>query len=169
MRRLYFLLPNIDVTHKLVDDLLLSRIEDRHMHVIAKEGTPLQDIREASPLQKSDFIPALEKGLVGGAYMGLLAGLVAAVFPPAGLVIGGGVVLAIAAAGATVGGLMSSMVGVGLPSGRLEKFEAAIEAGEVLMLVDVPRDRVEEIETLVKKHHPEADIEGAEPMVPPFP
>lgn len=62
MRRLYFLLPNIDVTHKLVDDLLLARVEDRHMHVIAKEGTPLQDVREASPLQKIDFIPALEKG-----------------------------------------------------------------------------------------------------------
>lgn len=169
MRRLYFLLPDLEVTHKLVDELLLARIEDRHMHVIAKEGTPLKDIREASPLQKSDFIPALEKGLVGGAYMGLLAGLVAAAFPPAGLVIGGGAVLAITAAGATVGGLMSSMVGISIPSGRLEKFEGAIQAGEILMLVDVPRQRVDEIEGLVKKHHPNADIEGTEPMVPPFP
>lgn len=169
MRRLYFLLPNIEVTHKLVDDLLLARVEERHIHVIAKEGTPLRDIREASPLQKSDFIPALEKGLVGGAYMGLLAGLVAAAFPPAGVVIGGGVIVAIAAAGATVGGLMSSMVGIGLPSGRLERFEDAIKAGQILMLVDVPRERVDEIEELVKNHHPEADIEGTEPMMPPFP
>jgi hypothetical protein len=169
MRRLYFLLPDIEITHNLVDELLLARIEERHIHVIAKEGTPLKDIREASPLQKSDFIPALEKGLVGGAYMGLLAGLVAAAFPPTGLVIGGGAVLAITAAGATVGGLMSSMVGIGLPSGRLEKFEDAIQAGEILMLIDVPRQRVDEIEELVKKHHPQADIKGAEPMVPPFP
>ena len=169
MRRLYFLLPDVEVAHKLVDELLLARIDERHMHAIAKEGIPMKDIREASPLQKSDFIPALEKGLVGGAYMGLLAGLVAAAFPPTGLVIGGGAVLAITAAGATVGGLMSSMVGIGLPSGRLEKFEDAIQAGEILMLVDVPRQRADEIEELVKKHHPEADIEGAEPMVPPFP
>ncbi len=44
MRRLYFLLPNLDVTHKVVDELLLARIEERHIHVIAKEGTPLQDL-----------------------------------------------------------------------------------------------------------------------------
>ena len=47
MRRLYFLLPNLDVTHKVVDELLLARIEVRHIHVIAKEGTPLKDLAEA--------------------------------------------------------------------------------------------------------------------------
>ncbi len=169
MRRIYFLLPNIEVTHKIVDELLLARIEERHIHVIAKEGTPMEDIPEASLLQKSDFIPALEKGLLGGAYTGLLAGLVATAIPASGLVLGGGILLAITAAGATVGGLMSSMVGISIPSGRLEKFEDAVKAGEILMLLDVPRQRVDEFEELIKIHHPSADIEGTEPMVPPFP
>lgn len=169
MRRLYFLMPNINVTHELVKELLLSHVEERYIHVIAKEGTPMEDLPEASLIQKSDFVPAIEKGLTIGAITGVVCGLVAMTFPPAGLVIGGGAVFAIGAAGAGVGGLMSSMVGIGLPSSRLEKFEDAINSGEFLVLIDVPRVRVDEIEAMVKKHHPEVDIEGTEPMMPPFP
>lgn len=169
MRRLYFLMPDMSVTHNLVQELLLSHVEERYIHVIAKEGTPMADLPEASLLQKSDFVPAIEKGLTVGAITGVVCGLVAMAFPPAGLVIGGGAVLAFGAAGAGVGGLMSSMVGIGLPSSRLEKFEKAINQGEVLLMVDVDRTRVKDIEELVQKHHPEADIEGTEPMMPPFP
>ena len=169
MHRLYFLMPDITVTHRLVNELLLSHVEERHIHVIAKEGTPMEELPEASLLQKSDFIPAIERGLTLGAISGVLVGLVAMAFPPAGLVVGGGAVSAIVAAGAGVGGWLSSMVGVSVPSTRLKKFEGAINAGEVLVLIDVKRDRVDEIEELVKQHHPEADIEGAEPKLPTFP
>lgn len=90
-------------------------------------------------------------------------------FPPAGLVIGGGAVIAIGAAGAGVGSWLGSMVGVSVPSTRLKQFEAAVKAGEILVLIDVKRDRVDEIEELVKKHHPEAEIKGTEPHLPTFP
>lgn len=169
MHRLYFLMPDIAVTHKLVNELLLSHVEERYIHVIAKEGVPMEELPEASLVQKSDFIPAIERGLTLGAITGVLVGLVAMTFPPAGLVIGGGAVYAIGAAGAGFGGLMSSMIGVSVPSTRLKKFESAIEEGEVLVLVDVKRERVDEIEELVKKHYPEADIEGTEPKMPVFP
>ena len=169
MRRLYFLMPNITVTHNLVNELLLSHVEERYIHVIAKEGTPMEELPEASLFQKSDFVPALERGLTLGAITGVLCGLVAMSLPPAGLVIGGGAVLAIGAAGAGVGGWMSSMIGISLPSSRLKKFEEAINQGEFLVFVDVARTRVDEIEELVRKHHPEADIKGTEPMMPPFP
>jgi len=169
MHRLYFLMPDISVTHNLVNELLLSHVEERYIHVIAKEGTPMEDLPEASLLQKSDFVPAIEKGLTLGAVTGVVCGLVAMAFPPAGLVIGGGAVFAIGAAGAGLGGLMSSMVGVSLNSSRLKKFEDAVNQGEFLVLIDVSRTRVDEIEEIVKKHYPEADIEGTEPMMPPFP
>ncbi len=169
MRRIYFLMPDIATTHGLVNELLLSHIEEHHIHVIARQGTPMEELPEASLFQKSDFIPAIEKGLTLGAITGLVCGLVSLAFPPAGLVVGGGAVIAIGAAGAGVGGLMSSMVGSGLPNSRLEKFESAINEGEVLVMVDVKRSSVDEIEELVRKHHPEADIEGTEPMMPPFP
>jgi hypothetical protein len=169
MRRLYFLAPSVDTAGAIVDDLLLARIEERHIHLIAKEGTPLGDLPEASLLQKSDFIPAIEKGLAVGGATGVVAGIVATTFPPAGLVLGGGAVLAIALAGAGVGALLSSMVGISANSSRLRRFEEAIERGEVLMLVDIRKTRVDEIEKLVKKHHPEAEIQGTEPTIPAFP
>lgn len=169
MRRLYFLMPDITSTHNLVNELLLSHVEERHIHVIAKDGTPMEDMPEASIFQKSDFVPAIEKGLTLGAITGVVCGLAAMTFPPAGLIIGGGAVFAMGAAGAGVGGLLSSMVGISIPSSRLKKFEEAVDKGEFLVLIDVIRTRVDEIEDLVKRHHPEADIEGTEPMMPPFP
>ena len=44
MHRLYFLMPDITVTHNLVNELLLSHVEERHIHVIAKEGTPMEEL-----------------------------------------------------------------------------------------------------------------------------
>jgi hypothetical protein len=35
MRRLYFLLPDLAVTRTVVDELLLARVEERHIHIIA--------------------------------------------------------------------------------------------------------------------------------------
>ena len=169
MRRLYFLMPDITSTHNLVNDLLLSHVEERYIHVIAKEGTPMEELPEASIFQKSDFVPAVEKGLTLGAVTGVICGLVAMSFPPAGLIIGGGAVFAMGAAGAGLGGLLSSMIGISLPSSRLKRFENALEEGEFLVLIDCARTRVTEIEDLVRKHHPEADIEGTEPLMPPFP
>lgn len=36
-------------------------------------------------------------------------------------------------------------------------------------MIDVPKDRVEEIEALIKKHHPDAECGGIEPEIPAFP
>ena len=38
-----------------------------------------------------------------------------------------------------------------------------------MMMVDVPKSRVQEITDLVKSHHPEAEVEGTEPVIPAFP
>lgn len=167
MRRLYFLLPNFEITHAVVDELLLARVDERHIHVIAREGTPMEDLPEASLLQKSDFIPAVERGVALGGATGLLAGLVAMALP--GLVLAGGVVLVMGLSGAGIGAWLGGMIGLDVESSRVKSFQAAIEQGEFLLLADVPKERVDEIEEMVKKHHPEADVEGTEPRIPAFP
>ena len=169
MRRIYFLLPSVDTAHKVVDELLLARIDEHHIHVIAKEDTPMGDLPQASLAQKSDVVPALERGIAVGGVTGILAGLVAVTFPPAGLALGGGALLAIALAGTGFGAIMSTMIGVSAPNSRFKQFEDAINNGEILMLVDVPKARVDEIENMIKQHHPDADIEGTEPTIPAFP
>jgi len=169
MRRIYFLVPDIATTKRIVDDLLMAKIEERHLHVLAKRGTPLEDLPEANLLQKSDFIPAVQQGMALGGTTGLLAGLVAVVLPPASTVIAGGILLATTLAGAGVGAWLSGMVGMSIGNRRTKEFEEAIEAGHLLLLADVPTDRVLEIEGRVKQHLPEVEIEGTEPNIPAFP
>ncbi|WP_040662374.1 membrane protein [Nitrococcus mobilis] len=169
MRRLYFLLPNVETTRSVVHELLLNHVEERHIHVVAREGVPLEDLPKATEWQKSDLIPAAEKGLTAGGLTGALAGLVAVTVPPAGLVIGGGAVLALTVAGAGFGAWVSGMIGIGMANSRLEKFQKAVDAGEVLMMVDVAKRRVDEIEQLIRNHHDDVDIEGVEPNIPNFP
>jgi len=167
MRRLYFLLPDLDLTHTVVDELLLARIEERHIHVIAKEGTPLKDLPEASLIQKSDFVPAVERGVAMGGATGVAAGLVAVALP--GVVIAGGALLAMGLAGAGMGAWLGGMIGMDVGNSHIKQFESAIQDGQILVLVDVPKDRVDEIQSSVKKHHSDADFEGTDPTIPAFP
>ena len=171
MRRLYFLIPDVDSAKTIVDELLLARVEERHMHIAAADHHALTEanLPEANLLQESDFIPAVERGLAIGGATGILAGIAAVALPGVGLVLGGGAILGIGLAGAGVGAWLSSMIGISVPSSRLSDFEEAIKAGSLLMMVDVPKNRVEEITALIKQHHPEAEIEGTEPVIPAFP
>ncbi len=171
MRRLYFLVPGVDSAKVIVDELLLARIDERHIHIVAKDHHPLEEahLPEAGLLEESDFVPALERGLTVGGATGLLAGIAAVTFPPAGLILGGGALLATSLLGAGLGAWVSSMIGSSIPNRQLEKFHDAIEQGELLMLIDVPKNRVGEITELVKQHHPEAHVEGTEPTIPAFP
>jgi hypothetical protein len=165
MKRIYFLVPDIAMTHKIVDELRSEGIEDRHIHILAKRDTPLQDIPEAGVSLKTDFIPALERGAALGGTTGLLAGLVGLRF--AGFAIAGGPVLGLIMAGATIGSLMGGLAGMNSGNSRLKRFEQAIEQGELLVLLDISKDRIEAISKLITKHHPEAVFEGIEPLLPP--
>ena len=165
MRRIYFLVPNIEITHKIVKELQAEGIEDRHIHILAKRDTPLEGLPEAGVTIKTDFVPAVERGLALGGSTGLLAGLIGLRF--AGFAIAGGPLLGIIMAGATIGSLMGGLAGMNSGNSRLKQFEEAIEQGEILVLVDIPRERIEAIRKLVTKHHPEAEFEGLEPIFPP--
>jgi len=171
MRRLYFMIPNIDSAKTIVDELLLARVEQRHIHIAAADHHALLEanLPEANLLQESDFIPAVERGVAIGGATGIIAGIAAVALPGVGLVLGGGAILGIGLAGAGVGAWISGMIGISVPSSRLQEYEKAIAEGSLLMMVDVPKAQVEDITALVKTHHPEARIEGTEPIIPAFP
>ena len=169
LKRLYFLLPDVDTTRKIVDEMLLAHVPYEHMHVLARAGTYLEELPEAGVAQKTDLVPALERGIAVGGTAGVVAGLLALAFPPAGVVVAGGAILFGALGGAGFGAWVSAMIGVSLPNTRLARFEQAIENGMILMMIDVAKDRVEEFEDMIRLHHPEAEIEGTEPTIPSFP
>ena len=84
---------------------------------------------------------------------GLLGGVLAVTFPPAGLVPGGGALLAGAAAGAGFGGAVTALMKSHEHNPSLDDFLPEIEQRELLLMVDVPRDLVEPVKERVLKHH----------------
>jgi hypothetical protein len=169
-RRLYWLLPDLASARRMVDDMLLARVEERHLHFVARKGTDMSGLHPANVLQTSDLIRSAERGLVIGGGSGAVIGAVLAWFYP---VVGDppqwGLVGVFMIVGALFGAWTSSMIGASVPSERLKRFRPQIDAGQILLMVDVPRGRVEEIEARLQQLHPEAALKGMEPDIPAFP
>jgi hypothetical protein len=167
-KRIYWLLPDQGSAVKTMNELLLARISESHIHFVAREGADMTGLHAANVLQTSDLVDAAETGLLVGSGLGAAMGVVAA-YVLADMAPQAMVVIGMAGVGAVLGTWSSSMIGSSTPSRRLRRFEGAIAAGQYLLMVDVPRGRVTEIEELLQRTHPEAHFEGLEPNVPAFP
>jgi uncharacterized membrane protein YeaQ/YmgE (transglycosylase-associated protein family) len=168
-RRMYVTLPDLPSARRLSDDLLLARIEDRHMHFLARRGTDLGALHQATYVHKTDAVHAAFVGLVLGGVMGALVGTVLVNYPPQGLTMELGAVLVAAIVGAVLGAWISTMVGLQVPNSRLKSFERDLEEGRILLMLDVPAGRHEEVRAVIARTHPEAMDRGNEPTVPAFP
>jgi hypothetical protein len=167
--RMYVTLPDVSSARKLANDLLLARIEDKHMHFLARRGTDLGELHEASYLQKSDTVHGAFVGLVIGGLMGVLVGLLLINFPPQGVSLQMVTVLIAAIVGAGLGTWVASMVGLQVPNSRLKGFDRDMDEGKILLMLDCPAGRYEELRAVIARTHPEADDRGSEPTVPAFP
>jgi hypothetical protein len=169
-RRVYWLLPDSASARRTRDELLLARIDEGHMHFFGAEGADLSGLHQANILQTSDMVPAAQIGLIVGAALGAAIGAVIALSPLMPFAQGHAALAAVmAAVGAVFGVWASSMIGSSIPSRRLTRFTGPVEHGQILLMVDVPKARVEEIEALLEKTHPELHFEGVEPNMPAFP
>ena len=128
-RRLYFIMPDVASARQMMDDLLLARVEERHIHFLAKRGTPMDGLHEASHLQKSDIVHGAQVGLALGALLGFVLGavLVMTIITDDRWQIA--TVLGVGIIGAVFGAWVASMVGSAVPNSRLQQFTKAIEQG----------------------------------------
>jgi len=169
-RRIYWLMPDVASARRTMHDLMRAEVEAAHIHVAGREDLDMTGLHAASVWQTSDLVHAAETGLVIGGVLGIVAGLATALLFP---ILGDGPQWEAFAVLATLGGVIgvwsSTMVGISIPSPRLQRFERPIEEGQILLMVDVPRTRVREIEDLLRRLHPEAHFEGEEGHMPAFP
>jgi hypothetical protein len=168
-RRLYFLLPDVESARRTADDLLLARVEDRHMHFLARRGTDLAELHEAGYLIKTDFVHGAGVGLGLGALGGAMLGAALVLYTiegthPHPLAFFIAVLL-----GALIGTWVASMVGASVPNSKLSQFQREIELGKLLLMVDVPLDSVDDIRDVVTARHPEAVAAGQVRPYPVFP
>lgn len=157
-RRLYFLFPDTEQAHRAVADLDSLGVDRAHMHALARPDVDLGGLPPASARQQRDLLMRIERGLWDGnlllfglagiglivaAVLGSTAGVVAAVI----------VMLASFAGGA--------WFAMSVPDVHLDEFHAALQHGEILLMVDVSRDCVEDVEELMHRRHPEAVAGGS--------
>lgn len=167
-RRLYFMLPDVPSARSMLDELLLARIEIGHMRFMARDALP-PDMPDVSFMQKTDLVHGAQLGVVIGAIVGLGAGVFLTMFPVDGMTLRTAAILLVTLGGAIFGGWASGMNAAAVPNTRLKPFAERIERGQVLLIVDVPVGRVEEIEEMIAKRHPEISFGGMEPPMLAFP
>jgi hypothetical protein len=168
-RRIYWLLPDVESARATMDDLLLARIPERHIHFVAREDINLSGLHAANVLQTSDVVRSAEIGLIVAAVGALLGALVAVHYPIVGDEPQWGIAAVLAIFGALFGAWTSSMIGISIPSKRLARFASRIEQGQILLMVDALMWQGNEIEARLQELHPEARLEGDEPDIPAFP
>lgn len=166
-RRLYFVLPDKASADKIEQELLLARIDDNHIHFMATVG--LDGLPQASVLQSSDLTHGMMLGLISGGLAGAAVGSIMYMYPQADRALGAGLIFGLAIIGALFGIWAASLIAVRLPNSRLRAFERDINDGHILLMVDVPKERVMEISALIKAHHPEVQARGIDPSIPAFP
>ncbi len=165
-RRLYFMLPDVKSAHVMLNDLLLARIGANHIHFLAKPGTPMQNLPEASVSERTDLIEGWETGMGLGALVGLALGFVAIMVPtwwytkPIPFV---ATILTCTVVGFLAGGMWTALAATSIPNSQLKQFGKQIAKGQVLMIVLAPFNRLQEIRELVEDKHPEAAYSGIWP------
>lgn len=168
-RRLYFLIPDVTSAKSVHNDLLLARIEERHMHVLACDDISLKGLPEASLLEKSDFIHGLQLGFVVGGFTGIVLAMTSYML---GMIVPGWETISmggIIVGGAFLGAWTSSMVAINVQNTHLKEFMKDVNSGKILYMVDAPVHRIDEISELVHTKHPEATIKGIDHTIPAFP
>ncbi len=163
--RLYFILPDLQSAQRTTNELLVARIEERHIHCLAKRGDPMDGLHEANILQKTDLVHGAKLGMMAGG----IGGVILVAFLSYNFQLEFTTVLLIALGAVIFGAWSCSLNAARAPNSRLFAFTKDIEEGKYLVMVDVPGQRVDEIQTLLESQHPEAISGGRESTIPAFP
>lgn len=164
MRRIYLVIPGLQLTHQLHQELLSNGIDETHMQLFSR--SPRQAGEHDLPLKRvypqgRHFILFGLTGAVVALTLTLL------VIPFLGMVIASGVLLVIALIGLLAG--LAIVPWAGYPR-DLKRIRQELSADDVLLLLDVRDQELGELEQEIKSRHPEIRVKGTDPGgSPPFP
>lgn len=169
MKRLYLLVPDIDNATRIVNALKEMGIMNEGMHVIVRDTEnqrrlEMTQVLEAGLLETTDIKYALIRGIIAGGLLGLIAGTLLVLFPPQEFIVfalGVGTVVLITLLGVLFGAWASTLIGVSIPNPAVQKFERAVEAGGIMMIVDIPNVEENQIRHFMQTYHPETKIYGS--------
>lgn len=157
-RKLAFILPDINAANLAADKMLLARIDDKHIHFLAKSGTDLGLLQPANTVEKTNVLSDAMRGLLIGAFIGLLAGWYVLAFPPwmteSPLWYSSShwsVILAITMlAGTFAATIGAALIGANLFNADLSRYQDRINQGAILMIVRVPFYKVSKVRRIMQ-------------------
>lgn len=155
LHRIYFVIPDLPHTQAIIKELEQANVPREQLHVVG--GGDLTGLPAASVAQHHDRIWLLERlfwsadlVLFGIALVGLVFALASASIMWA--LLASGVMLATF--------LLGNQFAANMPHTHLTDLQNPLTHGEAILMVDVPRQRVNEIEHLIVRRHTEAQIGG---------
>lgn len=155
--RLYFLLPDREHTLRVINELAERGFDPLDMHTIVGKGLSSADLPGSNSAQRGNFAGRLEfwawRANLLVFFVAALA-LVLMVFQQAGLWVL--LPLAVMIAAFVLGERFTH-----IPNVHLQEFRDALRHGEILLMIDVPHERVGEVEYRVHARHPEAVAGGS--------
>lgn len=158
MRRIYYLLDDINEAHLISDTLHNNGIEDWQFHVLAKDDAELHrhHLHEANIFQKSDLIHSGERG----ALIGLAAGFYLAMFVSPWSAVSILFLLYGLLALTAVGLVFGTVWGNFHENYRILRFHNDIESGRLLVMLDAKNDQHALVKHLLKHEFPQLKSSG---------
>ena len=156
-RRLYFVLPDEAHALQVMQDIEALGVDHGHIHAVPGHGITLSQLPPATARQRRDVAGRAEKiawaaNLI--VFFLALIGLIQALARNS--MLWSVVALLVAAATLSAGALFAARV----PDTHLDELRGALSHCDIVLMVDVPKTRVHEIEEVVERRHPEVTAGG---------
>src|SRR5699024_1580362 len=154
--RLYCLLPDLVTAQAIASDLAQTSTKGHNLRVIVRREMLVTGLAEAGVRERSAIMQAAKRGLVIGSVGGAVTGLVAIIELPVHFLLGCGLIALGIVVGSLFGAWVCAMMGIEEPHSVIRPYQQAIEAGQVLTIINVDHDQLDAIEHIVRRHHPDA-------------
>lgn len=159
MKRLFYLVDQMDSVEAISEDLHREGISDWRFHILSQDAAGLftRRLHSATIFDRTDLARYTERGAIAGALFALAfigtAQLSGALAMPSAAWIA--LFLFLTAAGTFIAGFG----GISARNYRIRQFYDAIENGQHLVMVDVLKKDEQRMKELMAERHPEARLQ----------
>ncbi|NOY65795.1 MAG: hypothetical protein GXP13_00110 [Gammaproteobacteria bacterium] len=157
-RRLYYLLPETSHAARLVKDLNINGVKSRHMHAVANNKTALSDLPLTNIRQRKDLGKKIENQLWDADLMLFFLALLSLFLMAIQQVPGWTLIIPISIMALTYA--LGNYFIQHIPNVHLDEFCNAMKHHEIILMIDVPRNDIWDVQQFIKHHHPEAVTGG---------
>jgi len=155
-RRLNFLLPNVQLAQKVVNELIELGVNKKNIHTYTRQNIPTGSLNLATKNQTQDEAQKIENIFWNGNlilfFIFLILCISAIAMQQYSLAL---LSLGIMILSFSAGNFFARHI----PHTHFGEFKHALSHNELLLMVDVPNNKVGDIENLIHRHNPAA-IEG---------